>query len=164
MCLPTDARVPAYCAAGKRLFNSLRIATISSSGSITLSAGIYSSLVLIMKMWYCTWIPSSYSWPLDFCSIMLSRCKHSCETHGRWNSWRKQTGHAWPTRARFFLNLTYRPNLCVWILPSTHLTSDWNVEIGKKSFPVFFSFFCAAYKFVSSEQQLKCFQFDVKQS
>lgn len=39
------------------MFNSLWMATVSSSGSITLSAGIYSSLVLIMKMRYCTCKP-----------------------------------------------------------------------------------------------------------
>lgn len=65
------------CAGERRLFNSLRIATTSSSGSITLSAGIYSSLVLIMKMWYCTWNSSSYSWPLDFCCVTVYRLRQT---------------------------------------------------------------------------------------
>lgn len=39
------------------MFNSLWIASVSSSGSITLSAGVYSSLVLIMKMRYCACKP-----------------------------------------------------------------------------------------------------------
>lgn len=52
VCLHTHTHThTAPRARGRQLFNSFSIAAISSPRSITLSAGIYSSLVLIMKMW-----------------------------------------------------------------------------------------------------------------
>lgn len=65
---------------GRQLFNSFSIAAISSSRSITVSAGIYSSLVLIMKMWYCTLKPCGYSWPIDFCSVMVYRRREAASS------------------------------------------------------------------------------------
>lgn len=80
----------APCAGGRRLFNSFSIAAISSSRSITLSAGIYSSLALIMKMWYCTWNPLAIL-GLWTCAVSWFRDggKHSRQTPrpagpGRW--------------------------------------------------------------------------------
>lgn len=157
------------------MFNSLWIAAVSSSASITLSAGISSSLVLIMKMRYCTCKPLQ----LFLAFGLVQRHAFQMQTQLR-HSVTPTDAHTWATRVGVcFLSYTSGYTLLIrsnqmyynreyfrgFILCSfNQAVNEMERERSRESiFNEGFFFFCGVCKLFPLQQQ-KYFQFEVKQN